>query len=57
MVPQVDSTEGLMANKKEVAKKAGILVAVKKGLGKLTKLAVVAGIGAAVVKVLRRQES
>lgn len=46
-----------MADKKEVAKKAGIVVATKKVLGKLTKLAVVAGIGAAVVKVLRRQES
>lgn len=42
-----------MAKKKEVAKKAGILVAVKKGLGKVTKLAVVAGVGAAVVTVLR----
>lgn len=46
-----------MADKKDVAKKTGIFIAVKKTLGKLTKLAVVAGVGAAVVKVLRRQES
>ena len=46
-----------MADKKNVAKKAGIFIAAKKALGKLTKLAVVAGVGAAVVKVLRRQET
>lgn len=42
---------------KEVVKKAGFFVAVKKGLGKLTKLAMVAGIGAAVVKALRGREA
>lgn len=43
--------------KKELAKKAGIVVAAKKGIGKVAKLAVVAGVGAAVVKVLRGERS
>lgn len=42
-----------MADKKSVAKTAGILVGVKKTLGMVSKLAVVAGVGAAVVKILR----
>lgn len=45
-----------MADKKAVAKKVGIAVLAKKVIGKVTKLAVVAGIGAAVVKVLRGEQ-
>lgn len=45
-----------MSDKKDVAKKVGIFVVAKKVLGKITKLAVVAGIGAAVVKILRGDE-
>lgn len=44
-------------SKKDAAKKVGILVAVKKLLGKATKLAVIAGVGAAVVKVLRGEKA
>lgn len=42
---------------KDVAKKAGILYGTKKVVGKVSKLAVVAGVGAAVVKILRRDSS
>lgn len=45
-----------MSDKKAVAKKVGIAVMVKKVVGKITKLAVVAGIGAAVVKILRGEQ-
>jgi len=40
--------------KKDVAKKAGFFYGVKKLVGGATKLAMVAGVGAAVVKVLRK---
>lgn len=43
--------------KKDVAKKAGIVVAAKKLVGGLSKLAMLAGVGAAVLKVLRRNET
>lgn len=42
-----------MADKAGAAKKVGIFVLVKKAIGKTLKLAMVAGIGAAVAKVLR----
>lgn len=45
-----------MVDKAQVAKKAGIAYAAKKILGKVAKLAVIAGIGAAVVKVRKGQE-
>jgi len=45
-----------MADKKAVAKKVGIAVLAKKAIGKVAKLAVVAGIGTAVVKVLRGEQ-
>ncbi|HVL98607.1 MAG TPA: hypothetical protein VM324_04875 [Egibacteraceae bacterium] len=44
-------------SKKDAAKKVGIFIAVKKLLGKVTKLAVVAGVGAAVIKVLRGEKA
>lgn len=52
MVPSANQ-EGRVADKKALAKKAGIFVGVKKTIGMVSKLAVVAGIGAAVVKILR----
>ncbi len=47
-----------MAGKKSAAKTVGVFVIVKKTLGKITKLAVIVGIGTAVTKVVKskRQE-
>ena len=42
---------------KEVAKKAGIFYGVKKLVGGLTKLAMVGAVGAAVMKVMRKDTS
>ena len=42
---------------KEIAKKAGIFYGVKKLVGGLTKLAMVGAIGAAVVKMVRKDDA
>lgn len=46
-----------MADKKKVAKTAGIAIAAKKALGTMTKLVVLAAVGAAVIKVLGRDQA
>lgn len=45
-----------MVDKKNVAKKAGMAVVAKKLVGSVSKMVVLAGVGAAVIKVLRREQ-
>lgn len=46
-----------MANTKEVAKKAGIAYGLKKVVGGATKLAMIGAVGAAAMKVLRKDRT
>lgn len=46
-----------MAKSKEVAKKAGIAYGLKKVLGGVTKLAMIGTVGAAALKVLRKDKA